>query len=993
MSPDSTQGGPGFLAGGGQMGALMRAHPWAGTPLGPPEAWPQTLRTVVRLMLTSRHPMFVWWGEPLTCLYNDAYSTAIGPDRHPSALGRQGREVWAEIWDTIGPQIELVMAGRGATWHERQLVPITRGDAREDVWWTYGYSPIDDTAAASGVGGVLVVCRDVTSEVRAEREAAGEAERLRGMFGQAPGFMAMLRGPDHVFELANAAYVRLVGREVLGRPVREALPEVEGQGFFELLDEVYASGTAFTARRRPVTLASGAGSAPERRFVDFVYQPVRDASGAVAGIFVEGSDVTEAALAGEALRAGEARQALLLRLVQGQRETADPDAMMLAACEAVGRHLGASRAGFLDLPDDDAPSQAVGWTEGGPDAPAGASCAEGIGGACLAALRRGEVLDIDDVARHPVADGSALADGSAFDVAGVRAIIGVPITRQGRGRAGMHVGHAAVRRWTEAEVALVREAAELTWDAVERARAAAARDEGERRLRTLVESIPQLVWRADSAGRWTWSSPQWTAYTGLSLEASLGEGWLEALHPGDREAAVAAWREAAANGLLEVDYRLRHAASGHHHWFQTRGTPVRDEAGAVTEWVGTCTDIDDQMQARAVLARSAEDLERLVGERTDALRQSEKLKAIGQLTGGIAHDFNNMLQAITASLAMIRGRLGQGRAADILRYVDRADTGARRAAALTHRLLTFARQQTLAPEAVSLDDIVRGMEDMVRRTVGPAVQVELKLADGKWLVLCDPNQMESALLNLCVNARDAMPDGGWLTISSAEMELSEAELRGEDAAAGRYTTVAVSDTGTGMAPEVLAHAFEPFFTTKPLGEGTGLGLSQIYGFVRQSGGVVQIDTRPGMGTTVRLCLPFHEPNPEVDAAQAPDTGRTILLVEDEHDVRDLTAEHLRHLGYRVLEADCGAAALRIVQAGAQFDLLVSDVGLPGGMNGRQVADAVRLRHPGLPAILMTGYAAPELTAGMDVLRKPFEPVRLSELVSARLDAEARGSRA
>ncbi len=363
------------------------------------------------------------------------------------------------------------------------------------------------------------------------------------------------------------------------------------------------------------------------------------------------------------------------------------------------------------------------------------------------------------------------------------------------------------------------------------------------------------------------------------------------------------------------------------------------------------------------------------------------------MTGGIAHDFNNMLQAITGSLAMIRSRLEQGRASDIARYVDRAETGARRAAALTHRLLAFARQQTLAPEAVSLDRIVRGMEDMIRRTVGPAVQVELKLSDGKWLVLCDPNQMESALLNLCVNARDAMPDGGWLTISTAEMALSEAELRDDDALPGRYTAVAVSDTGTGMPPEVLAHAFEPFFTTKPLGAGTGLGLSQIYGFVRQSGGIVQIDTQPGTGTTVRLCLPFHEHNPEVDAALAPDTGRTILLVEDEQDVRDLTAEHLRDLGYRVLEADCGGAALRILQAGAQFDLLVSDVGLPGGMNGRQVADAVRLRHPGLPAILMTGYAPPDLMAGMDVLRKPFEPAQLTELVRARLEPEAQGSRA
>ena len=206
MSPGTAAAGPGFLS-GGEMGALMRAHDWTATPVGLPETWPQTLKTVVRLILTSRHPMFIWWGEALTCFYNDAYSAALGPDRHPSALGRPGREIWAEIWDTIGPDVEHVMAGRGATWHERQLVPITRGGLREDVWWTYGYSPIDDDAAAAGVGGVLVTCLDVTAEVRAEQAVTDEAERLRQLFQQAPGFMAKLRGPDHVFELANAAYV------------------------------------------------------------------------------------------------------------------------------------------------------------------------------------------------------------------------------------------------------------------------------------------------------------------------------------------------------------------------------------------------------------------------------------------------------------------------------------------------------------------------------------------------------------------------------------------------------------------------------------------------------------------------------------------------------------------------------------------------------------------------------------------------------------------
>ncbi len=970
-----------FLDCGGEMGALMRAYDWAGTPVGPPASWPQSLKTSVRLALTSRHPMFIWWGEALTCFYNDAYSTAIGPDRHPSALGRPGREVWAEIWDFIGPDIEHVMAGRGATWHERQLVPITRGSVREDVWWTYGYSPIDDEVMAAGVGGVLVICRDVTAEVLAERAKTDEAERLRLLFQQAPGFMAMLRGPTHVFELTNAAYDLLVGRDVLGRPVREALPDIEGQGLFEKLDEVYATGMAYVARRRPVALAPGASTATSHRFLDFIYQPVRDASGALTGIFVQGSDVTETALAENEVRASEARQALLLHLVQRQRETDDPDTIVQAACEAIGRHLDVDRVGYFTVLDDDTLGSIVTWTNGELGRPGDASLAKEIRKACVDQARRGAgaVLVIADVAQDPLTASLALAD------TGVRSLIAVTIARNGRCRAGMHVSHATVRVWTAAEIALVREVADQAWDAIERVRVASELAESEQRLRTLLEGIPQLVWRADRPGEWSWVSPQWLAYTGLSLEASIGKGWLAALHPEDRPVAMAAWQEAEANGLLEVDFRIRHANSGHYHWYQTRGTPVRGKDGRIVEWTGTCTDVDDRMQARAALARNGEELERQVAERTAELRQSEKLKAIGQLTGGIAHDFNNMLQAITGSLGLMRSRLQQGRASDVVSYIERAEKGALRAAALTHRLLAFARQQALAPELVSLDKIAHGMEDMIRRTVGPAVQVELKLADGEWLVMCDPNQMESALLNLCVNARDAMPDGGWLTISTSELMLSEAEVRGhEEAQPGRYSAVAVTDTGTGMGPDVLGHVFEPFFTTKPLGQGTGLGLSQIYGFVRQSGGVVQIETALGEGTTIRLCLPFHEHNPAA-TAHPQETSQTVLLVEDEQDVREVVADLLRDLGYRVLEADSGGAALRILQTGVQLDLLVSDVGLPGGMNGRQVADAMRLRHPGLPTILMTGYAAPELLAGMEVIRKPFDPMQLAELVRSRLE--------
>jgi two-component sensor histidine kinase/PAS domain-containing protein len=286
-----------FLSGGGEMGALTRAYDWASSPLGPPETWPLSLRVAVRLLLTSRHPMFIWWGPDLIQFYNDAYRETMGPERHPSALGQRGRECWDEIWDIIGPQIAFVMEGKGATWHEDQLVPVTRFGSRQDVWWTYGYSPIDD--GTGGVGGVLVVCNDVTEQHLA-------MDRLRVLFQQAPGFMAVLAGPEHKFELVNDAYSTLVAnRAVIGKPVRDALPEVAEHGFVRRLDEVFATGEPLVEHGRPVMLLSESGEL-EQRYLDYLYQPICDKDGAVTGIFVAGYDVTEQ-------KRSEAHRQLLIR--------------------------------------------------------------------------------------------------------------------------------------------------------------------------------------------------------------------------------------------------------------------------------------------------------------------------------------------------------------------------------------------------------------------------------------------------------------------------------------------------------------------------------------------------------------------------------------------------------------------------------------------------------------------------------------------------------
>jgi signal transduction histidine kinase len=297
-----------FLAGGGEMGAIMRQHDWANSSLGSPVMWPQPLRTAVRFMLNTRHPMYIWWGDDGACLYNDAYRASIGPERHPGSLGRPVREVWAEIWDIIGPQIEQVMSGGPPTWHENQLVPITRHGRREDVYWTYSYGPIDDPAARNGIGGVLVICTETTATVMAERERAAQADRQRALFEQAPSFMAMLEGPDHSFTFANAAYMRLVGdRPVVGRRIAEALPEAGPQGYIALLDRVFRSGVAYATTGAKFVLERTDRGLSDERYLDFVYQPIADGDGRITGVFVEGHDVTERALAERAVRESEAR--------------------------------------------------------------------------------------------------------------------------------------------------------------------------------------------------------------------------------------------------------------------------------------------------------------------------------------------------------------------------------------------------------------------------------------------------------------------------------------------------------------------------------------------------------------------------------------------------------------------------------------------------------------------------------------------------------------
>jgi PAS domain S-box-containing protein len=495
---------------------------------------------------------------------------------------------------------------------------------------------------------------------------------------------------------------------------------------------------------------------------------------------------------------------------------------------------------------------------------------------------------------------------------------------------------------------------------------------------------------------------------GLNLEQVVAT-----VHPDDRAGLSAAINEAIARGgAYAHQYRVRRA-DGKYYWIEANGRAEHGPDGTPLSFPGVVIDLEarraieaDRDRIAAELRALNETLEQRIVERTaelqlaeEQLRQSQKMEAVGQLTGGLAHDFNNLLTGVTGSLELLQTRIAQGRIKDVDRYVNAAQGAAKRAAALTHRLLAFSRRQTLDPKPTNVNRLVQGMEELIRRTVGPEITVEPAVgAAGLWPTLVDSGQLENALLNLCINARDAMPDGGTLTIETANRWLDQRAARDRDMSPGQYVSLCVSDTGTGMPPEIAAKAFDPFFTTKPIGMGTGLGLSMIYGFAKQSGGQVRIYSEANQGTMVCIYLPRHlgeaetaEMVSELSNAPRAEEGQTVLVVDDEPTVRMLVTEILEDLGYRAIEAADGASGLQVLQSDTRIDLLVTDVGLPGGMNGRQMADAARMVRPDLTVLFITGYAENavvshgHLDPGMHILTKPFGLEALASRINELID--------
>ncbi|MES2498550.1 MAG: PAS domain S-box protein [Pseudomonadota bacterium] len=1019
----------------GETGALLASFDWAATSIGPIETWPLTMRGTLSFMLRSHVPIVSLWGPDGVMIYNDAYSRFAGA-RHPEIFGVNVLDAWPEVAD-LNAHVMAEVVGHGRTLsYKDQLLVLYRHGVAETLYTDLDYSPVpDDDGHPFGVMAIVV---ETTERVLARRWVDNERQRLTAMFEQAPGFIAMLAGPEHRFEFANPHYRLIVGnRPLIGLTVAEALPDAVEQGYLECLDTVYETGEAFVATAARYDVQAEAGGPIVERYLDFVYQPLRDVEGRVMGIFVDGIDVT-------------AR-------VQSEIQVREAEAQLRRAQEAGGIGLFT-----IDI--------ATNRIRATPE-----FCR--IFGITL-------VGDID------ASQVEALIHPDDIDV----------ISNRGRrltGRAAVDVEYRIVRPDT-GEIRLIARKGEYERDAdgmpirltgivqdiTERRAIQRALRQSEADFAALAQAMPNQVWTARADGMLDWFNDRTYRFSGAADGALDGQGWTSIVHPDDLPAAGQRWAEALDTQKdYEIEFRLR-GADGDYRWHLSRATPLRDADGQVSRWIGTNTDIHEQKLAEVANLRDrnrlwamSQDLmlvctldgtvtainpstsrllgwteEEMIGadltgfihpedrEQTasqlrtlalgattlafenryrtkagdyrlldwtavphedrihgvarditevraieDALRQSQKMEAVGQLTGGIAHDFNNLLQGITGSLDMLQARIKQGRLGELDRFVTGAMTSANRASALTHRLLAFSRRQPLDPRPVRANPLMGSMEDLLRRTLGENVDLELVLAGGLWLTRCDPNQLESAILNLAINARDAMPQGGKLVIETCNAHLDSVyAARDRDVKPGQYICICVTDTGTGMTADTIKRAFEPFFTTKPIGQGTGLGLSMIYGFARQSEGYARIYSEEGQGTTVKLYLPRfrgaaddgEQAHTDLIGAPGSDVGETVLVVEDEAVVRGLIVEVLDELGYKAIEAADGPKGLEILQSKRRIDLLVTDIGLPG-LNGRQVADAGRLLRPGLKVLFMTGYAENAafasgfLEPGMAMITKPF----------------------
>ncbi len=1031
---------------------------WSTTPLGPSFDWPQSLSTAVDMVLGSPLAMIVLWGPDLIQIYNDAYALIAGA-RHPAALGQPTRECWPEVWAFNQPVYAAVLAGEARSF-PGQLLVIERSGVLSDAWFDLTYSSLHDDAGDAA--GVLVTVVETSDRILADRRMAAQVERQRRLFDQAPGFICISSGPEHIYEFVNDAYARLCGeRDYVGKTVREALPDIAGQGFYELLDTVYKTGERFVAENLAVRMTRSLGAAVEERFVDFTYEPIVDEAGEVTGVFTQGHDVTEAHLARDAQRVNTEFLRGVLASSNDCIKVLDLDANLTFMSE--GGQL------IMEVSDFNA-IRGCPWLdfwqgEGNIDAVAALEAAKGgstgrFQGAAptmagtpkwwdvqITAIpgpdsRPAQLLcvsrDISDQKQAELALRDLNADlerqvtertreqGLTWQVSpDLMAVVNQegcfersnPAWRSVLGWSEEELRHTRVFDLIHPEDLKASYAAFdqlqsgrpvlrfenryrskggqwcwLSWVAVPEAGKfyCSARDVTAEKAQaeSLAESTAERdrVWQnsrdmlvvASADGVFRAVNPAWTRVLGYEASEMVGRSFREFVWPDDVDATNAAIETVSAGGnLSNFENRYRHKD----------GTP---------RWISWQTSFEDgaiYAYARDITVDKERGVELLAIEAQ--LRQAQKMEAVGQLTGGIAHDFNNMLMGILGGLAIVQRRIAAGRYGDVDRFIDAARNSGERAASLTKRLLAFSRSQSLHVETLDAHSLALGMDQLLRQTLGAGVVLVMVAKPELWQVHADASQLENALLNLAINARDAMPGGGQLTIEMTNVSFAEGDrTRPLDLGPGDYVAFSVRDTGSGMPQAVIDRAFDPFFTTKRAGEGTGLGLSMIFGFAKQSRGHVAIESEVGRGTKVTLLLPRATTDVMATAGQntvrpnSAQPGDTVMIVDDEDAVRLVMADVLTELGYEHFQATNGAAAMAILQSEPSIDLLITDVAMPG-MSGKELAVLARRARPGLKILFVTGYAAAEgirggLDDGTDLLCKPFALDALGEKVRAML---------
>ena len=855
------------------------------------------------------------------------------------------------------------------------------------VWALTSLAPLKlDGGRTDGYIAVLV---DITDAKTAEGALRESEARFRVLADTAPSPVWMTNESGEV-EFVNAALSAFYGapaEEILGHVWKTAIHPDD----LDLVAEAQAEA-------RPAHLPYGfecrfLRADGEWRWMRVSVSP-RFVDGTFEGYVGLSFDVTDSRAALDALAVQERRQTFLLNLADRMREMTDAGQIMAAATEALAVKLGVLRVAFGEVDDVHGVFRVEAeWTRGASIrarewpieqfAPVHAD------------MTTGATVAVDDVTIDP----RTQAGASIHLEMDEHAFITAPLMRGGRPRAFLAVSHDQARPWTPSDVRLVAAVAERVWSEVERTRAEAEVIESEARFRAIADTAPVLIWVTGADRRRSFVNQAYVAYYGRTYEAALTLPWQEVLHPDDQGRIVEESIAGEATGQpfsMEARYRR---GDGEYRWLKSFSRPRLGARGEVLGFVGVAFDISDARRAGEDLKRINELLEERVGEalaekaKAEAdLMHAQRMEAVGRLTGGVAHDFNNLLTVVIGALDMMLKTPED--TARLKKLGGAALAAARRGEGLTHQLLAFSRRQALRPEAFDLNALIERGEPLFRRAVGETAAFDLRLRKGGARVKADPAQFEAALLNLLVNARDAVQGRADARVSVATRTCKLAEGEAQDLAAGAYVCVIVKDNGQGMDAETRHRVFEPFFTTKAVGKGTGLGLSQVYGFARQSGGGVDIRSTAGRGTEVRLFLPplsASEAASDIAVApaeQAPLAGRHILLVEDDPQVAATARALLEDMGMKVRGAGSGPEALRCLKR-RRYDLMLTDIVMPGGMTGIELAGRVAEQRPDMPILLTSGYAGEDVETALAeapwrLLPKPYSEAQLRDALSRLL---------